>query len=174
MFYKRLCLLYVVCILSFICIFQITYADNTTSNTEFNSECHIRIMGYIHNMSNEIWCINEIAVELGNLGTATCYYDSDLRKCVCYDMYLPAYTKPSELFSIDRIIKDSREIANMEYEQKLNVSATEITELEKKLDTKNFIITFSLFVGVFAFGWLMFMFFYLVKLYPNFRWRLGD
>ena len=134
--------------LSFTCISQIAYADDVI----LNSECQIRIVGYVHNLSDEIWCINEIAVELGNVGTATCYYDSDLRQCVCYDMYLPAYTKPAELFSIDRIIKDSREIANMEYEQKLNISGTKIIQLEKTINTRDFIITFSLFMVVFAFG----------------------
>lgn len=169
-------------IISCICIFQqpaFAVENETSSNITYNAitydQTHyIKIEGYIHNLTDEIWCLNKITVDMGDIGSATCIYDEELRKCACYDMYLPAFEKPSTLFGIEYIMDSAKKVKIQEYEQKLNQSNIEIKELDKKLGFMYFVITFSIFCGVFAYMWVLVLFFWIVKIFPNWRWRLGD
>ena len=158
---------------------QLTFADdNSTSNQTvsnsitFDTTHYIKIEGYIHNLTDEIWCLNEITIDMGDIGSATCYYDEAKRKCACYDMYLPAFTKPDTLFSINYVIESAKKVKIQEYEQKINQSNIRIEQLAKDLDFRNFVIVFCLFIGVFAYAGLLLLLFWITKVFPNWRWKL--
>jgi len=109
---------------------------------------------------------------MGDIGSATCYYDEAKRKCACYDMYLPAFTKPDTLFSINYVIESAKKVKIQEYEQKINQSNIRIEQLAKDLDFRNFVIVFCLFIGVFAYAGLLLLLFWITKVFPNWRWKL--
>lgn len=171
---------FIVFILSCVCLLPVgcfaneneTQSNITVNSITFDQTHYIKIEGYIHNLTDEIWCLNEITIAMGDIGDATCYYDEERRKCACYDMYLPAFTKPDTLFGIEYIIESAKKVKIQEYEQKLNQSDIRIEELNKDIDFKNFIIAFAIFIGVFAYLALLALLLWITKIFPNWRWKL--